>query len=243
MKNINYIIALFLIALISQEAQAYDMDKNPDVMPDEGIFQIRYNRVVKSSLTALFFQDSLYVSVNELMSLLQVEYDFDTRSRILSGYFIHPDSVYEVDFSRNIGNMVEREVSFDSLSYITNQLQVFLTPYLVMKIFGIDLNISNNNLSLSVVSSKELPVLSNFMRNNKYKSLNELSNGTEYFPLRFDRDWHWLNGGFIDYDVRYTKSRYYKYLNYTANLGLEVLGGEFAFSNYGSYTSTGITIC
>ncbi len=226
-----FLTLLFFFSGIKVRPQSSSEIEKIDAQGEEGIFTVYYFNIVKNDITTYFTEGKLYFSLFELFDILKINYSYDYEEKIISGFFVNMDSIYQIDLKRYQIRLKNRIVEINDTDVVILTTGFFFTAEFLNKIFPLQLDVRFNKLQLLVKTRKELPVLLEFKRKKSFTFLNpakdELNN---YSPLLYDRERSWLNLGIIEYRANATYSNQQTSFDGTFNSGFEILGGDFSSS-------------
>lgn len=232
-KSISLMFLLIFTLSFQQSIAQQDMKMLPEEAI-EGIFQFTYSKFVPHYIPAVVFQDSVFIPVSYILSLVKIFNEYNPEKKQISGFYIHKDTLYEYNFMDDIGKIGSKEVSVGYDNYFVSDFEIYAKPIFFKKLFGFDLHVSMETLDINLFSFQELPVLLSLQREKDYENLGLDSSG--YAPLLYDRSWNLFNGGIIDYGLTFNidndKNKYY---NVNLNIGTEILGGALQFTTTGTY--------
>ncbi len=234
MNFIKFIVLCFLVQisiinfLYSQEEK--DLPKGAE---DAGFITAYSNYQV--NVPTYYYNDSLYIPLLQTLSFLKIYFITGNGLDALSGYFISKDTTFEIDFSSNKAKFNDREIEFSNKDYFRTNLDIFILPSLLDKIFGLNLRIMQSSLTLYIDSRRDLPILLEDKRKKKYSYLDSKEVQEKLLPLIYGRKWSLLNGGTVNYSLGASRNTGIMNYNYGASFGLQLLGGDFQFNTLGTY--------
>ncbi len=160
------------------------------------------------------------------------------RSKTLTGFYIKPSDKYEINFATGVAILGGREIQFDTSSVIIGQVDFYVLPSLFKKLFGLDVSVDFNSLSLVLNTNQELPIIEDYRRETRrnYMIVAPQANLIQA-PLEFPRQHFMLNGGVLDYSLSAYSSGGQSNYNYGLTGGAEILGGETEGSLLGTVSS------
>jgi uncharacterized protein (UPF0297 family) len=113
-----------------------------DTVEDEhGIYLFRYDKVVKTNVDVIFSGDSIYIPVQTILSRLSIDNLYNPKIQKISGYFISTDSTYNIDFNTNTASYNKNKVSFTKEDYKQTELEIYMKPFILEKLFNLKINI------------------------------------------------------------------------------------------------------
>ena len=234
------LILLLVIAFLIYGKECIAQDDNPFVIPDaqtheEAIFEFRYTNYISGSIIVYYYKGEIYLPFDELITKLKIFHTTDFENKIYEGYFIQKDSTFTIDFIKGQAKYRDSLIYFEENEFLMAALDVYVLPSVFKKVFDLDFDVSMNNLKINLNSMVELPILTEIKRKLTYSFLNQdrKSMAEKELPLLFDRNFMFLNGGVLQYNLQYSKGGHYSYGTTT---GLEILGGDMTLNLNGSYS-------
>ncbi len=153
----------------------------------------------------------------------------------LSGFFIKPDNLYEINFAKHVARLGDREIEFDSSQAIIGKLDFYVLPSLFNKIFNLNFSVDFSSLALSLLTETELPIVTEYQRETRRNYLITTPQGSFLqAPLVYRRDRSLLNGGVLDYSLSGFGEAGQSEYNYNLTGGGEILGGEAEGTVFGN---------
>ncbi len=98
-----------------------------------------------------------FLPVQELFNILQLK-NVEITTGII-GFIIHPDSTYHINYQEREINYRNKTYKLTEADYIESSIGNYLRSDFFGKIFGLNTKFSFRNLSLSLETDKELPVI------------------------------------------------------------------------------------
>lgn len=203
---------------------------------EEAYLSFNYLGIISRTIV-VNYDGNFYLPIREIFQQLLINYEVDKRPDIFKGFFIYPDSLYEIDFANLKFKSYKAEFTFSESEFIKTDLDYYLRTDFFDKAFKLSFTVDIRNLALKLISEEILPVYSRFLREKKYNYLANYRK-TEDFPLLFPRERYLLMGGFFDYNVSASFAEYSQpFYNYDFGVGMEVLGGDLKASTFGTVVS------
>jgi hypothetical protein len=200
---------------------------------EEAYLSFNYLGIINRTIV-VNYDGNFYLPIREIFQQLLISYEADKKSDVFKGFFIYPDSLYEIDFANLKFKSYKTEFAFSADEFIKTDLDYYLRTDFYDKAFKLSFTIDIRNLALKLISEEILPVYSKFLREKKYNYLASYHK-TEDFPLLFPRERYLLMGGFFDYNISASFAEYNQpFYNYDFGVGLELLGGDLKASTVGS---------
>lgn len=197
----------------------------------EGLFEFKY-RFWSKYITTLVDNDSTYIPLVQVFSLLKVYNEYSFSGKTLKGYFLHKDSTFSLDFNTKKAQIISFEKDLNDKEYIMTDLEIYVKPSFMRQIFGLDFFIDNSRLFIKLDDTYDMPIWVEKERKEKYDKLAKYKDG--YAPLLFDRKWSILNGGIVSYNISAsTDDQFNAFFNGSFGTGIELLGGSLtAYSSF-----------
>ncbi|MGA2298226.1 MAG: hypothetical protein ABSG15_11830, partial [FCB group bacterium] len=200
---LKYIVLLFLcsIELFSQD------NKNIE----EGIFRITYEPYIKSDISVLTIDTTVYIPLEQTFELLKINVFLEYQKKTIYGFYINLDSAYNFDFNNKIITYSNKTKALNEKDFIIGQTDIYIKPFLLNEIFELNISSKFSKLLLTVKSQKALPIKLESDRKNQYEFLVTKEEKFKDKPLIFDRSRSWFNGGNLTYNIRGSYADYGEY--------------------------------
>ncbi len=233
-KFLIYIVLGLMLGITGMKSQTVDYE-----VPDgayEGLFEFKYRNWTKY-ISAFINADTTYLPLIQTFSLLKVYNEYNYSKKVIKGFFIKTDSLYEIDFDSKVARRGEREIPLNKEDFIMTDMEVYVHPRLMKKVFNLDFYSSQSRLSIKLEDYHEMPIYLEQLRKEKYDKLSKYEDG--YAPLLFDRRWKFFDGALSRYNLSFsTDDNLDLVVNGNLNLGLEVIGGSLNLLGYATYSRT-----
>ncbi len=202
-----------------------------------------YSGLVNTVVTSLYYRDSVYIPISAVFKQLRVDQTVDMSSKTLSGFYIKPSDKYEINFESGVAHIRGEEIDFDTSAVIIGQLDFYVLPSFFDKVFGLNLNVDFNSLSLVLNTDQMLPIVQDYDRSMRRNyALVSPDQNIIQAPLGYPRHRSLLNGGILDYSLSAYSGGGQLAYNYGFTGGAEILGGETEGSLLGSVARGGASI-
>lgn len=203
---------------------------------EEAIFGLVHNKY--SSEFIVFMQnDSVFLPFEDVLSFFKIFYTVKENRRF-QGYVNNSDSSFSIDFiSKEITDIAGNKYSLSDDLWFATDLQIFVRTDIFADIFKLHFRVMFNSLSIIVQSPYEMPFLRTIRTNQTMDSFTSKSKEEYNFPLLSSSSFTILNGGVLDYSLGTSQSAKFQSYNFSGNLGLELLNGEFQYNILGRYFS------
>ncbi len=227
-------LACFLVVTASAGAEP---EYKLPASSSELLLQLKYENVVRYDLLAVSYNKKYYLPLLDIIGRLKIYNEFDYTRKIIKGFLVENDSTFYVDFRTGRGKSLGKEIVLGNDEFLVDLMEVYVVPEVFDKLFGFKADLNYLKLMLNIRSKFDLPIKQAYERFKGYSFLGdgETEAREGFFPLRYDRDRSFLNGGSLLYRVRENRTKDSRDYSFSTNLGLEVLGGDFQVNSSGSY--------
>ena len=221
-RNIGCIlIAFFLIfskPAFSQVSNSFNYE--------EISINMHVPKIGNADISSIIQGQSLFLSIKEVFNFLEIKNNSSPYLDSISGFFIHPQSLYIVDNINN--NIIYEGIVFNLLQndLIKTESDLYLRSDYFNEVFSLQLDFNFRALSVTLNTKVELPAIKKMqqelMRQNISLLKKELVADTTIQKSR-----GLLNGGFIDWGVfTNQEATGQKQARYNADIGAFIGGGE-----------------
>ncbi len=236
MKEIKIIAGILIAAIVIISECLGQANVPPDMI--EGIYSFRYN-IFKYDQIVYLRGDTLYVPLKGILTHFKVNNRITDRMEAVKGFYITPDTTYEINFKEKKIRVKDRVAYIQDDEYFRTDVEYYVTLSFLRKAFGWQFDVFHQNLICYMTTVTDLPLLSELKRRKQYKHLGKGNDESSFLPLLFPRKRSWLNGGMTDYTISAYQFPGARAYNYSANVGLELLGGDVQVMNYGAFNEKG----
>lgn len=187
---------------------------------------LNYDDIVRANISAFYENNTFYLPLTSILNLVEIYSKTDRENKIVKGFFPIPASTYIFDFSKLYFRNKAGSFKLKKEDFIQSKLDYYIKPYIFQKAFKIIPQIDFNNLSVKLISKKELPVKKRLDRESKYNFLKK-QNRSINAGFIVKRNRQLLDGGILDYRLasNYTRGQS-PYYAYETGLGTEFFGGD-----------------
>ncbi|MEG8947913.1 carboxypeptidase-like regulatory domain-containing protein [Rosettibacter firmus] len=199
---------------------------------EEAYFYLIYKDVLRSRIITLYTNNSFYIPLLELLKLLEINFNTNLNEKIITGFFIEEDSTYTFNFTKLTYQDKHKSFIIANDDFIFTPLEIYIKPELLKKAFNISTSINLNDLSINLITEKNLPILMRVKRETLYKYISKETIVPDfYYPLTKK----YFYGLLFDYFIssNFTKGLPAFY-NYNIGVGGIVLGGTTEINLNGS---------
>ncbi|MFP8488590.1 SPOR domain-containing protein [Gracilimonas sp. Q87] len=200
----------------------------------EVYLDFRHRGVINSVIISYYKNDEFYLPVSELFSLFNI--DHTVNGLIIDGRFGIEQIPYRINFQSGEIRFGDERIEITAEDYILREIDSYLRADLFYEAFGLDFTIDFNNLSLNLETQRELPAIQQAIRRQRRQIADQNRLEQEQYPLRYDRERPFLDGGFVDYNLSANVNSNRNVYNFNTNLGLQVYGGDLQGAIFGSYS-------
>ena len=206
---------------------------------EEIFLTFNYQGIVNKTIT-VYYDEGFFFPLLELFNVLLIPYNLESGKDLINGSIGESSKSFEIDFSNQVFIGKTTELSFSYKEYFVKDFDYFVSAEFLSKAFGFNFSVDISRLTLSLISEEILPVYSKYLREQSYNFLAS-SDDEDKFPMLFPRERKILSGGFFDYALTGSYTKYYSPLhNYDLGVGMEFMGGDLQASING-YTIAGRT--
>ena len=202
---------------------------------EEIILNFKYAGIINSPITAYYQNGNVLIPLSEIFDLLLVDNTVDKKNKNISGFFIDPEEKYSLDFLSYKAERKDSSYIFTKLDFIEEDFDFFVNTKTLEQIFDFNLAVDFSNLTVTLNSARNLPVLQKYLREKSYTTSNN-EEIPEPSTKIIDREKTNLSGGVLDYYLTSTFNKGIEpYNTYQFGAGGELLGGSAQLITNGSY--------
>ncbi|MFD1095892.1 hypothetical protein [Salegentibacter chungangensis] len=225
-KSGCFLILSFLIPTFGINAQEYQgYDEFPVVLNVPKLGTIEFPVAIKGQ--------EAYLSVSDLFDFLKIKTETDNTSGIISGFYVNPENTYQID--PTAGKIIYRGETYPlpKEDFIKTPTSFYLKSDYFGRIFGLNTDFNFRNLSVTVETEEELPVIKQQRLDRMRKNLDQVK-GVVKPDTIIERKYPFLKGGMLDWGVITTQQTNGPEDNrLSLGLGTMIAGGEAnALLNY-----------
>lgn len=169
---------------------------------------------------------TIYLSVQGIFNFLKVKNSYSVTLDSLSGSFIYPDSTFLIDKTHNLIKYRKQVLTLKSGEIIVISSGLYLNSIYFAKVFGLDCHFNYRALTVTLTTTKELPVFKEKKLELMRLNVNQLK-GILKTDTVLKRQARLFNAGIVDWSVYGIKSQELS-TNVRANIGAGAMiaGGE-----------------
>jgi hypothetical protein len=214
--------AKFIFILLFSYGYATAQSALPEY--DELNVEMNIQRLGNYEIPIAIKGEDAYLPVAAIFDLLKIKHE--TNAEILSGFIIHPDSTYSINWQQS-------EIVYKAETYKLSKNDILSTPSgnylksdLFGSIFGLDTEFSFRSLSVKLETDKELPVMKE-MRLQKMRENLDRVKGVVVPDTVLPKSHPFFKGGTLDWGFVTTQQSEMENDNrLMLGLGTMFLGGE-----------------
>jgi hypothetical protein len=234
-----FISSLLLVTGLFSNAHAQTADDDQEVF-----LHFRHSGVVNVYVSAVYSNNRFYLSIEEVFSSLNLDVTTDPASFTISGTYL-AQGPYSITLGPVRRARIQgREINFTADEFRITDFGYYLSPELLNEIFGLEFIPDFSNLALSLETDKTMPIVAQADRERRRDRLARTQQQLyrTYFPLRYDRNEQYLNGGFLDYNLTANFSENSSGYNFSSQIGAELLKGDLQGSIFGNFSQTATSV-
>jgi cell division protein FtsN len=203
--------------------------------PDEEIvLTFSHPAVGQFYISAVYSNNSVYLPAMELFNLLYINYEKGSGGKSLQGTWLTNDNKWEINTNTFRASSGNNNFALTADDFRVGELDLYLSPALFEKMFGLKFTINMSALNVSLQSDKTLPVEEKRKHEELRSQLQRQKESEESFPMLYPRKRMIAGGGMVDYNLGlYTDNNGISEL-YSLTGGMELLGGDIQGTVYGS---------
>lgn len=229
---------LFLLTVILLSSQSVWAEE-----PEEIFLGFRYQGGVNTTIIAYTQGDRIYLPVQELFRILYVNVNLDTRTYVISGFYIRSNRRYAMDFRRYQARVGNRTVALPIDEYIIGEFDTYLSTDAFSDLFDLDFSVDYSNLILKLVANEKLPIVIRYERERARNRRPRNMTPVAQYELTLPRNRQILSGYFLDYNFSQQVEQFQnKGSDATFSFGNETLFGDVQGTYRVNHTPDGGTI-
>lgn len=168
----------------------------------------------------------IFLPIVELFSLMEINFQSDTKSFALSGNYISQNNPYSINLQTMQIILGKNSYQLSPDDFRIGYMDFYLNPAVFEKVFGLNFTVSIMHLTMSLETNYNLPIQERQAREKARSRMEESYTMREDFPLEYDRKRNVLGGAMIDYSLNANVSEQAQNFGYNFTGGAEVLGGD-----------------
>lgn len=228
--SLNISIVILLLSVLTKRTAAQG---------DEFMLTFRHATTDIRYISALYSHGTVFLPLGELFSLLEIHTKHDNGTGIWSGRFHRESTPWSLNPSTMQGIMGAGEFPLDTGDIRLGVTDLYLSPALFEKMFGLLFTISMNTLSLSLESRHPIPLEERLLRESRRRELDYKFRDTTGYPVRYPRQRQLFVPGMLDYNLGVSRHSIGNSYDYTITGAMEIFGGDLQGSVTG-YSDGGL---
>jgi hypothetical protein len=209
---------------------------------EEVVLSFNHPAIGQYYISAVYSDNSFYLPSMELFNLLYVHYEKGSTGQSLQGTWTGADITWEINANTLKASIGKEHFDLTTGDFRIGELELYLSPALFERMFGLRFTINMSALSMSLESDKILPVEEKKQHEQLRKDLELRRTGEKDFPLLYPRNRRIFSAGMADYNLNLNADNNGFSANYTITGGLEMLGGDVQGTAYGAIGKTAIPL-
>jgi len=177
-------------------------------------------------VSAIFNNGKIFLPLGELFRLLEVHIKHENNPRIWSGKYPKESTPWSLNLTTMQSVMGAEEFSLDSGEIRLGATDLYLSPTLFEKMFGLLFTVSMNTLSLSLESRYPLPVEERLVRESRRRELGNQYRDSIVYTTLYPRYRQLFALGMLDYNVGISRQSAGVSYDYNLTGAMEFLGGD-----------------
>ncbi|MCW9712645.1 hypothetical protein LQ318_06990 [Aliifodinibius salicampi] len=204
----------------------------------EVFLSFNYRNFFNKVITAYYEDGNYYLPVSEIFSSLKISHEVNNENLTIEGFYLEPENTFYLDFSNYQVELANKGFfSLDASQMRVKELDYYIKMEVLATVFDLNFSVDMNNLLLQLETPLELPVVSEYKRQQRRERQERATIGQELHPLLYERDRKLVGGAFFDYSLSSFINNTENAYAYNFDIGSELLGGDLEGSAYGNYTS------
>jgi hypothetical protein len=184
-------------------------------------------QLVSTTVVAYYRAPDFFLPATELMNSVLIFNQLDLNNQRLTGYFNTQAQSFTVDFRNQTYRYGNNSGTFSVDEFILDQFDVYLTPALYQRIFGLEFVVDMTNLAMRLYSEERLPIrLRQERLLARQRAMSSMGTAELYSP-RIPRQYRLFRGTFLDYSLNINSLQLETFSNSgTFTAGAELLYGD-----------------
>lgn len=230
-KFFQFLIIILCCTFVFTDVSAQENDDDDF----EVYLSFRHRGIINAVVISYYKDDAFFLPVNEIFSLFQIQAEVE--GLVTKGKFGVDQIPYTIDFPNQMITFGGEEYPITQDDFLIKSLDNYIPPKIFSEVFGLFFSVDFNNLSLTLETEKELPIVERAIRNQRRKVATRNRTGIEFHPLSDNRNPKFLDGGFLDYSMSSNTSQTRTAYNINSAIGLQLAGGDLQGSIFGNFSS------
>lgn len=199
---------------------------------EEVILTFNHPAVGQYYITAIYSNNSMYLPAVELFNLLYIHYEKGESIHSLKGNWPN-DNKWEIDPTMFTAISGKETVQLTTADFRVGEMDLYLSPEMFEKIFGLKFTFNMNTLSLSLESDRKLPIEEKKEHEQLRTEIQKRKDEQKDYKMMYPRNRKIAGAGLMDYNLGlYSDNSGISGL-YSISGGMELLGGDIQGTVYG----------
>lgn len=205
----------------------------------EVFLSFSYRNFFNKVVTAYYEDGNYYLPVSEIFSSLKISHEVNNEDLSIEGFYLDPENTFRFDFSNYQIELENKGVfELDASQMRVKELDYYIKMEVLAKVFNLNFSVDMNNLLLQLETPHELPIVSEYNRQQRRERQERATIEQELHPLLFERDRKLIGGAFFDYSLSSFINNTENTYSYNFDIGSELLGGDLEGAAFGNYTDS-----
>jgi len=202
---------------------------------EEFVLNFSHPTIGNFYVSAIYSNNQIYLPLSELFNIFYINVGTGSSSHHLQGQWLTPGSEWSFNVVELSAKVNKKEFAFSVDEFRLGEMDVYLSPALFEKIFGLKFEVNMKVLNLKVTYSGVLPIEDRKKREALRKKLQTREQSEKDYPLLFPRHTKFIGLGFVDYylEGNFLGGGSFSSI-YNLHSGIEFLGGDLEGSFSGS---------
>ena len=193
---------------------------------DEISLVLNVQRVGSLEIPAIIFKEDAYLPVKEIFDFLKIKNTLSRDMDLISGFIINPETAFIIDKSKNRITYAGRIYPVAPGDFIQTETNLYLRSNYFGEVFGLVCTFNFRNLSVTLTTKIELPVIREMQQELVRKNISKLR-GEKKADTLIKRNFLFFKPGVADWMVMSNQQSNSKPITrVNLNLGAALLGGE-----------------
>jgi cell division protein FtsN len=225
------ILILLLTATVSMLFSSPSYTLPPD---EEIVLTFSHPAVGQYYITAIYSNNTVFLPAMEMFNLLYVHYEKGNSGHSLKGTWLSNDNHWEINTSSLSASSGKETFSITADDFRVGEMDLYLSPSLFERMFGLKFTINMSTLSVSLQSDKTLPIEEKKQHEDQRQQMQRRRENEKDYFLVYPRRRTVAGAGMADYNVGLYKDNEGVSGLYTLTGGMELLGGDIQSTVYGA---------
>ncbi len=193
---------------------------------DEISLVLNVQRVGSIEIPAIIFKEEAYLPIKDIFDFLKIKNTLSRDLDVINGFIINPETSFIIDKSKNQITYAGRNYPVPPGDFIQTETNLYLRSNYFGEVFGLVCNFNFRNLSVTLTTKIELPVIREMQQELVRKNISKLR-GEKKADTLIKRNFLFFKPGVADWMVMSNQQSNAKPVTrLNLNLGAALLGGE-----------------